>query len=439
MSTTARHRLETKRERERQPVEAAPMLPEIGADRARALRRMKRISGGLLLVAAGVYLVCRLVGHGRGAWGYLEAAAEASMVGGLADWFAVTALFRHPLRLPIPHTAIIPTKKDQIGAGLAGFVQQYFLTTEIVSERLAAARVPQRIGEWLAHPDHARHVADELSAAVGGVATVLRDDEVRDSVAGFADKRLRDTDVSPLLARLLDAVCDAGQHQAVLSAVLRGTRRFLEDNRAVFRQRVAEESPEWVPVWVDERVFNRGFTLVQQFLGDVVDDNDHALRRGFDTQLRDLAGRLRDDPEQRAKVEAAKLELLDHPSVREYLAELWSNLKKLLLEGVADPHSELRRSMESLVARAGEVLRDDPATGAKVDEALQRLTGHIVTHYADDLTDVISTTVARWDAEETSRRLELQVGRDLQFIRINGTVVGALAGLAIYTLTQLFS
>ncbi|HEU5265984.1 MAG TPA: DUF445 domain-containing protein [Jatrophihabitans sp.] len=418
--------------------DTAAMLPVIRADRARALRRMKLISGGLLLVAAAVYLLCRLVGHGKGAWGYLEAAAEASMVGGLADWFAVTALFRRPLRLPIPHTAIIPTKKDQIGEGLAGFVRQYFLTTEIVSERLAAARVPQRFGEWLADPDHARRVADELSAAIAGVATVLRDDEVRDGVAGFADKRLRETDVSPILARLLDAVCDAGQHQAVLTAVLRGTRTFLDANRTIFRQRVAEESPEWVPVWVDERVFNKGFVLVQKFIADVIDDDEHALRRGFDSQLRDLATRLRDDPEQRAKVETAKLELLDHPSVREYLAQLWGSLKKLLLDGVADPESELRRSMTSLTMRTGEVLRDDPAAGAKVDEALQRLTGHIVVNYADDLTDVISTTVARWDAEETSRRLELQVGRDLQFIRINGTVVGALAGLAIYSISQLF-
>ncbi len=401
---------------------AGVMLPEIGAERMRALRRMKLTAGGLLLFAAAVFLVCHLVGHGEGGWGYLQAAAEASMVGGLADWFAVTALFRRPLGLPIPHTAIIPTKKDQIGEGLAEFVRQYFLTTEIISERLAAANVPQRIGEWLADSGHARLLAEEVSAAVSGMAMVLRDDELRDSVASFADKRLRQTDVAPILARLIDAMCDAGQHQAVLSTALRGTRRFLDQNKDVFRQRVAEESPDWVPVWVDDRVFNKGFAMLQSFLGDVVDTDDHALRRGYDAQLRDLARRLREDPVQRAKVEVAKLELLEHPSVREYLAELWSGLKRLVLDGANDPDSELRRSVESLTVRAGEVLRDDPGAGAKVEEVLQRLTAHIVTHYADDLTAVISTTVSRWDAEETSRRLELQVGRDLQFIRINGTV-----------------
>jgi len=412
-------------------------FPAMAATRLRALRRMKLVAGSLLLLAAAVYVLCRTLGDGDGVWGYVQAAAEASMVGGLADWFAVTALFRHPLRLPIPHTAIIPAKKDQIGEGLASFVQEYFLTTEIVAERVAAARVPQRVGQWLAEPAHAARLADELSSAISGTANVLRDDELRDAVASFVDKRLRETDLSPLLAKVIDAVCDAGQHQSVLTSVLKGTRHFLDQNRGVLRDRLGEESPEWVPEWLDQRVFNKGFALLQSFLADVVGDPDHALRKGFDTQLRSLAERLRTDPEQIAKVEAAKLELLDHPQIRGYLANLWNTMKQLVLAGAADPGSDLRRSAESLTVRLGEVLRDDPTVGAKVEEALQRLAGHVASHYADDLTDVISTTVARWDSEETSRRLEMQVGRDLQFIRINGTVVGALAGLAIYAVSQL--
>jgi uncharacterized membrane-anchored protein YjiN (DUF445 family) len=413
-------------------------FPAIAAERVRALRRMKIIAGGLLLVAAIVYVLCRAFTDGAGAWGYVQAGAEASMVGGLADWFAVTALFRHPLRLPIPHTAVIPAKKDQIGEALAGFVQQYFLTTEIVSERVAAAGVPRRVGEWLADPVHAHRLADELSSAVGGLASVLRDDELRHSVAAFADKRLWHIDIAALMARLLDAVCDAGQHQAALTTFLRGTRKFLDNNRAEFRARLGQESPEWVPEWLDDRVFNKGFTLLQSFVVDVTEDDDHPLRHGFDTQLRDLAERLRTDPEQIAKMEAARDQLLDHPRIREYLANLWDSVKTLLLHEADDPSSDLRRSAAALTIRLGEVLRDDADVAAKVDEAVLRLTGHVITNYADDLTDIITTTVERWDTEETSRRLELQVGRDLQFIRINGTVVGSLAGLAIYTISQLF-
>jgi uncharacterized membrane-anchored protein YjiN (DUF445 family) len=267
---------------------------------------------------------------------------------------------------------------------------------------------------------------------------MLRDDEVRHSVAAFADRRLRELDVAGLTARLLDALCDAGQHQASLTTFLRGARKFLDANRDEFREWLGRESPEWVPDWVDDRVFGKAFSLLQDFLGQVIDDPSHALRAGFDTQLRDLAERLRSDPEQIAKVEAARDQLLEHPRINEYLAQLWDSLKDLLLRAADDPDSDLRRSTAALTMRLGEVLRDDPEVTGRVDAGLQRLTGHIVTHYADDLTDIISSTVERWDTEETSRRLELQVGRDLQFVRVNGTVVGALAGVAIYAVTQLF-
>jgi uncharacterized membrane-anchored protein YjiN (DUF445 family) len=399
---------------------------------------MKATAGSLLVVAAIVYVLCRSLTDSHGIWGYVQAGAEASMVGGLADWFAVTALFRHPLRLPIPHTAIIPRKKDQIGEGLAGFVSEHFLTEAIVGERVSSAHVPQRVGEWLSDPAHAGQVAAELSNAVGGMASVLQDDELRTAVASFADKRLRELDAAPLIARLLDAICDSGQHQLVLTSVLRATMRFLDENRSVFRERLADESPEWVPEWVDDKVFAKGFSAVQSFLADVSVQDEHELRRTYDAKLRDLAHRLRTDPEQAAKVEQAKLQLLEHPKVREWLSTLWINAKALVVNGAADPNSDLRSTVESLTVRAGEVLRDDPTVAAKVDEVLQRVVGHIVTNYADDLAGVISATVERWDTDETSRRLELQVGRDLQFIRINGTVVGALAGLVIYGLSRLF-
>jgi len=403
-----------------------------------ALRRMKATAAGLLVIAAAVYSLAHWYGHSDGAWGYVEAAAEASMVGGLADWFAVTALFRHPLRLPIPHTAIIPSKKDQIGESLAGFVGEYFFTPEIIGQRVAEAKVPQRVGEWFADPAHARQISGEVGGAVTGLAALLKDDELRNAMANVVDKRLREVEVAPIVARLLDAVCDSGQHQQALTALLRGIRTFLDENREVLRDKVAQESPDWVPEWVDDKVFRKGFTLVHSFLGDVVDVDDHALRRGFDGQLRAFAERLRTDPEQASRIEEAKLELLDHPSVRTYLTGLWATFKRLVLEGANDPESELRRSIESLVLRLGAALRDDPVITEKVEQGLQRIVAHMVTKYGEDLTEVITTTVQRWDTEETSRRVELQVGRDLQFIRINGTVVGALAGLAIHTIAHLF-
>jgi uncharacterized membrane-anchored protein YjiN (DUF445 family) len=412
-------------------------IPAPSRGRLVALRRMKTTATGLLVLAAAVYVLCRTVGDGHGVWGYIQATAEASMVGGLADWFAVTALFRHPLGLPIPHTAIIPRKKDQIGEGLAGFVSDYFLTEDVITERIAAAQVPQRVGAWLAVPQHADQVADELGRAIRGMAEVLHDDELRNTVAAFADRTIRELDLAPVLARVIDAVCDSGQHQRMLTAALRGTMRFLDENRAVFRERLAQESPAWVPDWVDDKVFVRAFSAVQSFLADLTLDSGHELRGTFEQQLRGFAERLRTDPAQAARVEQAKLQLLEHPTVREWLNSLWTRAKQLVLAEAGDPGSQLRKSVAQLTIRAGETLRDDRAAGAKAEEVLLRVAGHVVSNYGTDLAAVISSTVQRWDTRETSRRLELQVGRDLQFIRINGTVVGALAGLLIYSLSQL--
>jgi len=412
-------------------------LPMPSTERRRALRRMKRNATGLLLAAAVVFVVCVTVGDGHGVWGYVQAAAEASMVGGLADWFAVTALFRHPLGIPIPHTAIIQRKKDQLGTALGEFVQEHFLTASIVGEHVAQAQVPRRTGEWLATPENAARVADEFATALSGMATFVRDDEVRAAVASYAEKRLRAADVAPLLSRVLIAVCESGQHQVALTAGLRGLMRFLDDNRSIFRRRLADESPEWVPEWVDERVFNRLFTGLESFLADVIADESHDLRQQFDRRLRDYAAALRTDPAKAASIDAAKLQLLDHPEVRDWLSTLWTHVKGAVLAGAAEPGSELRRTVQSLTVQVGTALRDDPSLQAKIETFLQRMVGHVSARYGADIASLISTTVARWDAEETGRRLELQVGRDLQFIRINGTVVGALVGILIYAVSQL--
>jgi uncharacterized membrane-anchored protein YjiN (DUF445 family) len=412
-------------------------LPMPAGERMQALRRMKAVATGMLVGAAALFAICVIFGDRHGGWGYLQAAAEASMVGGLADWFAVTALFRYPLGLPIPHTAIIPRKKDQIGAALGSFVQQNFLTASVVGERVAAAQVARRAGEWLAEPAHAARIADEAGIALNGLAAVIRDDEVRDAVARFADRRLREVPVAPLLARVLDTVRESGQHQAALTAGLKGLMRFLDDNRTLFRERLSEESPEWVPNWVDDRVFSRLFTGLQSFLADVSANEGHELREQFDRYLRDYAEALRTDPDKAARVEAAKIELLERPDVREWLSGLWAYLKQAVLSGAADPDSDLRRTVESLTRQLGHALRDDPVVREKVDGTLQRVVTHVLARYSGDLVELISGTVARWDAAETGRRLELQVGRDLQFIRINGTVVGALVGVLIYAISQL--
>jgi uncharacterized membrane-anchored protein YjiN (DUF445 family) len=395
--------------------------------RAADLTRMKRLATGLFLLAAAVFLVCVLLGEETGAWvGYVRATAEASMVGALADWFAVTALFRHPMGLPIPHTAIIPRKKDQIGTSLGAFVQDNFLTRTVVEERLDHVDVPGRL-------------AGDAGAALGALTDLLKDDDLQPAVAALVDRKLRDTPAAPAVARVLELVVEGDRHQEVLSAGLTGLANFLAENRLVFRARLGDASPAWVPDWVDDRVFDRVFELLRGFLAEVGDDPRHELRRSYDKRLRAYVHALRTDPATAARVEHFKEELLDHPAVRAWSGSLWSTAKNAVVTAAADPDSELRTRVVGLIKSGAALLQSDPTVRELVQRQVRRAAGWSVERFAKDAADLVGTTVARWDTEETSRRIELQVGRDLQWIRVNGTVVGGLAGLVIYTVAQLLS
>jgi uncharacterized membrane-anchored protein YjiN (DUF445 family) len=399
---------------------------------------MKRLALGLLLGAFAVFLACVLIGPDAGAWvGYVRATAEASMVGALADWFAVTALFRHPMRIPIPHTAIIPRKKDQIGASLGTFVQENFLTRAAVEHTLDAMDVPTRLGEFLAAPGRAERLAGDASAALGALTDLLRDDDVQPAVAALVDRKLHETPAAPIVARALELVIDGDRHQEVLSAGLRGLARFLQDNRVVFRAQLGDASPAWVPDWVDNRVFDRAFAAVMGFLEEVGEDPQHELRRSYDARLRAYVHALRTDPDTAARVEELKKELLEHPAVRTWSGSLWTNAKNAVLAAAADPDSELRSRVVGMIRHGAELLRTDPTVRDLAQRQARRIGGYLVERFSGDLAALVGSTVERWDTEETSRRIELQVGRDLQWIRVNGTVVGGLAGLVIYTIAQL--
>jgi len=416
------------------PRSIAPLAASLDdPGRARDLRRMKRLATGLFLAAAAVFLACVLLGPDGGWVGYVRATAEASMVGALADWFAVTALFRHPLRLPIPHTAIIPRKKDQIGESLGTFVQQNFLTRAAVEEKLTTVDVPGRLGVFLAAPGRAERLAGDASVALTAITELLRDEDLQPAVAALVDRKLHATPAAPIVARVLELVVDGDRHQEVLSVALRGLARFLEENKVVFRAQLGDASPAWVPDWVDERVFTRAFTGIQEFLDEVGEDPRHELRRSYDARLRAYIQALRTDPSTAARVEELKKDLLEHPAVRHWSGSLWTNAKNSLLTAAADPDSELRTRVIGLIREAARLLQTDPTVRELVQRHTHTAAGYLVERFSADLADLVSSTVARWDTDETSRRIELQVGRDLQWIRVNGTVVGGLAGLVIYS------
>ncbi len=406
--------------------------------RARDLRRMKLIATGFFGAAAVVFVVAKIF-EDDGSWiGYVRAGSEAAMVGALADWFAVTALFRHPLGLPIPHTAIIPNRKNEIGRSLGEFVQGNFLTREVITERLAGVHVGERLGSWLSEPNNAERAADAAADAMGGVLEVLDDRDVEEALGSAVERRLEQTEVAPLLGKAIDVAVDGNHHQRMLDGVMKGIGGFLEDNREMLRDRLDHESPWWVPDAIDDRVFAKIFGGVQRFLADVSSSPNHEVRTSINERVVALAAKLRNDPALIAKCEAMKLELLHHPDVQAWLQSLWGELKASMLAASKDPESELRRRLVDGFTNAGVRLTTDREIQAKIDDWVERLVSYVVENYKHEVAGLISSTVERWDSADTSKRIELQVGRDLQFIRINGTVVGGLAGIVIHTVSELF-
>jgi uncharacterized membrane-anchored protein YjiN (DUF445 family) len=402
------------------------------------LRRMKVVATGLIAVAAVVYvLAVRWEDAGGPAWvGYLAAAAEAGMIGGLADWFAVTALFRHPLRIPIPHTAIIPRKKDQLGDSLSSFVGENFLQADSVRARVAAVDVAPRLGRWLAEPENAARVSAELAAWSRGALRILHDEKVRASVEFAVMRRLATMDVSQPLGRLLGQVVADGAHHGLVDVIVDRTWLWLRDNRPTVLRVVAGQAPGWSPRFVDDLVASRIYDEIMRVSAAVRDDPEHEIRGTVDRLLATLAVDLQYDHATIARVERARDGLLVHPEAGELLDHVWTSLRASLADMVEDPDSGLRAQATEQLLMLGTSLQQDPALAATVEQWVGDGVVHVVTTYRDDVTAVISETVRSWDAEETSRRIELHVGRDLQFIRVNGFVVGALVGVVIHGLTQ---
>jgi uncharacterized membrane-anchored protein YjiN (DUF445 family) len=404
------------------------------AARARELRSMKARATGLFVLVAVGFVVARRYEHDAGWIPYVRAMCEAAMVGALADWFAVTALFRHPLGVPVPHTAIVPERKDQLGANLAEFVESNFLSTDVVTEKLRTMSVATRTGEWLQQPGNAERVSEQVGAVIRGGLDVLRDDDVQRSIEHAVLARIERLPLAPAAGRVLELMTADGRHHEVLDAALRGVDAYLREHRAGFRSRFAHESPWWVPESVDDRIFDKIFSALHSFLDDITANPDHEVRRHLDERLGRLANDLRTDPALFAKGEELKGELLAHPAVRSWIDSLWRDLKAAIVRQSHDPHSELRARVAASARSLGANVVNEPALARKIDAWVEGAARHVVDSSRHEIADLITTTVEKWDPDEASRRIELAVGRDLQFIRINGTLVGGLAGLVIYTL-----
>ncbi|WP_372727378.1 DUF445 domain-containing protein [Nocardioides sp.] len=414
----------------------AMITSDPAADQVRrtALRRMRTLALALLLFAAAVYVVT--IGR-DGVLGFVNAGAEASMVGAIADWFAVTALFRHPLGLKIPHTALIPERKNELGKGLEEFFGENFLQEGIIRDRIRLATISLRVGQWLAEPANARRVVDEVAEVAAIGLGKVRDEHISDLVSEALVPRFREEPISPLLGGLLHETVADDLHHGLVDLVLQELHGWLVDNPDTVAEILGERAPWWTPPRLNDVVTSRINVELVRWVADIRDDPRHHAREALDSMLAQLARDLLEDPDTQARTEALKERILDHPQVLETSVSLWNSLRRMLLSSLADPEGAVRTRMLTEVCRFAERLLAEEELRAKLDETAADAAVFAVGRYGAELTAVITHTIERWDGNEAAERIELHVGRDLQFIRINGTIVGGLVGVAIHTVAVL--
>jgi uncharacterized membrane-anchored protein YjiN (DUF445 family) len=420
-------------------VSSAPTLA-LGADPAQdeirraGLRRMRTLAVSLLLLAAAVYL---LTLDQDGFLGFVNAGAEASMVGAIADWFAVTALFKHPLGLPVPHTALVPNRKEELGRSLEEFVGANFLQESVIRDRIASAEVSLRVGHWLAEPDNSKRVVDEVASILQLGLSRVRDEDMATLVQDALLPRFKAEPISPIAGSLLEEIVRDRAHHGLVDLALDEAHRWLVTNEETFVEVVGERAPWWSPQALNERVTHRLYIEAVAWVEDIRKDPYHHARTALDGMLEQLAQDLLHDEATQERAERLKDRVLDHPQVVVTATSLWNAFRTALLSSLADEDGPLRHRGVLELTRFGARLVTEEKLRERLDGHAADLAVFVVGRYGDELTAVITHTVDRWDGKEAARRIELYVGRDLQFIRINGTIVGGLVGVVIHAVTVL--
>jgi uncharacterized membrane-anchored protein YjiN (DUF445 family) len=419
------------------PMYASPvpaLKRESMESRTRRLAAARRRATALLAGVTAVFVAVTAVGVHGTLLGYVQAGAEAAMVGGVADWFAVTALFRRPLGLPIPHTAVIVERKDQFAATLGQFVQENFLNADVLAERIRSARPGLRLADRLADQANAARFAGHAADLVVTVAEALRDEDVQRVLTAELTRAADAVEVAPLAGRTLRVIIAEGHHAELINSAVSGVDRYLDDHHAELRERFEAEAPRWVPDMVYGRAFDRLYARLRERLAAMASDPDDETRQQFEEWIAALPGRLETSPELRERGERLKRDVLGSAVLRDWSSSLWKNAKETLRAQAADPQSELRHRLGDVLAAAGRRLGSEPRLREGLEHMVESGARALADQFHDELAGLVTGTIQRWDAAQTSTQLELLLGRDLQFIRINGTVVGAGVGLALHAI-----
>ena len=408
--------------------------------RKKELARTRILATGLLLLMAIIFLVATAFQNKYEWLGYLRAFTEAALVGGLADWFAVTALFRRPLGLPIPHTAVIPRNKDRIGESLGNFVETHFFPAEVINAKLADIDFSSLLATWVVDSKNATAVSERIAILIPHFMHALDNEEMRkffrDQITARADK----IDIAPLLGTILAALTINNQHQTLLDEAVKESVALLTKKEPQIRERIRDATHWiWQKLSLDEKAFNIIMKAVHDVLQDLENDPNHELRQQFDEVVQNFIRNLKDSPEYRGRAETIKREVIRSPLLQEYFSGIWDDIKMRVLSDIDTPNSEIKARLQLTVIQFGKTLISNPAFRDQFNLWLRTLIRDLIESRKHEIARLIPDTVRTWDAKTMSQRLELQVGKDLQFIRINGTLVGGLIGLFIYVGSLLMS
>ena len=400
---------------------------------------MQVVATGLLVVAAIVFAVTRAYEPLYPWLGYVKAFSEAAMVGGLADWFAVTALFRHPLGLPIPHTAIIPRNKDRIGEALARFLQENFLIPSVVARRMQRIDVAGATGRFLQTPaGEGTRIRAGASRLIADIFESLDDERLGGIVKGAISSRLRKTEISPLLGHALASAINEDRHVPMLEAAIRWMARALDANEPLIREMVHKKA-NWILklAGLDAKLADAIIDGLRKLTVEMSTDPGHPVRVKIEEALAQLANDLQTKPETRERVETMKEQLLDNKSVSLWLDALWQRGREAIIKAARNPDRVLAGKLGEVLKSMGSTLESDKRIRAAINQFARRAAVGMAASYGSQIVKLVSETVRGWDAQTVTNRLEAAVGRDLQYIRINGTLVGGLVGLVLYVIDKL--
>ncbi|MGH8807431.1 MAG: DUF445 domain-containing protein [Noviherbaspirillum sp.] len=403
-------------------------------EQAAQLSKTRRLATGLLIAMAVLFVIARLLQPDYLYLSFVSAFAEAAMVGALADWFAVTALFRSPLGLPIPHTAIIPRNKDRIGDSLSDFLEHNFITQEIIRDELRKIDFAGAAAIWLARPDNSLAISRQIVRGIPALLRVVEDDDVRQFIQNRLATTLEHTKFAPVVAEILSVLVASNHHQVLFDHMIGVAARALEHNKDYIRWKIHENSPRWLPKAIDDRFYRRLLDVIQSTL-DEMRDEDSEWRTRFQHLADDFIHQLRTSPEYEEKLTAVLGDVLGHPLVRNYTIEVWHDVKARLIADAASPDSRMVARLEDALSSLSEDLLRDEKVQRKLNQWIRIFATEAIVARREMIADLVARVIRKWDADTMSRKLELQVGKDLQYIRINGTLVGGMVGLVLHAVS----